>query len=123
MKLKLAAICAIVVWTSSCMWGTPLGENPAIAKDTLDFRYKIIKQDPGDCAHKPDSNCTFTKVEYPFFKGQDSLNKFILNSIIKHFVFDKTDTLQKHLTENNYSSNEVANLFHGLDINCTITTQ
>jgi hypothetical protein len=83
---------ALILLSSSCMWGTPNKPKPDITTDTLTYTYQTVKQRAADCGNKPDSGCTIAKIKYPVFADQKNLNDSVVNKIVNLFKIDDVNT-------------------------------
>jgi hypothetical protein len=130
MKLKVLPVLLFAFSTSSCMRGTHSKKQPPIAKDTLNYTYKVIKERASDCGNKADSNCTVAKIKYPVFTGQKNINDSIQHKLLKIFLLnDQKDTTLKQIVANfikEYDRNKKSDerkLFYTLDLSATVIQQ
>ncbi|MBS1500681.1 MAG: DUF4163 domain-containing protein [Bacteroidetes bacterium] len=72
----------IIPLISACNWGVPKNNaKPAVTKDTLAYKYQVIKQRAYDCGNKPDTACTEISVVYPIFAGDKALNSAVISDL------------------------------------------
>lgn len=131
MKLIHLAVFFIAFGTSSCTWGVPNNQKKSIAKDTLSYSYKKLKQRAPDCGNKPDSTCTLINLRYPVFSGQKTLNDTVISRLTSTFKIDeKTDYtlagLAKHFIDfyqKDKLSGNATEMAYDLDIDASVVRQ
>ncbi|QQL51275.1 DUF3298 and DUF4163 domain-containing protein [Mucilaginibacter ginkgonis] len=67
--------------------------HPDVARDTLAYSYKTLKQRADDCGDKPDSTCTVIKIIYPEFRSAPILNDTLKRRLVSFaYLQEKPDT-------------------------------
>ena len=90
-KIVLLALCSGLLYACGDTVRNPT--KPDVAKDTLVYTYKTLKQRAHDCGNKPDSACTVVKITYPEFKDAPILNdKLKKQLVVSSSGAEKPDT-------------------------------
>jgi hypothetical protein len=100
MRVGYIVICFFAIAIISCKWSTPAKKVSDVNKDTLAYKYTLLKERAADCGNKADSDCALIKFKYPDFKDQKALNDTITGKLLNMFqLSEKPDTSLTLLTK------------------------